>query len=141
MLNLTRREKNVLLYLVFLYIAGSAIFFGKKVFFKVDDNLTDNRVIETNFKKLADQVDSNFFSSEFSDVKDSTETPVSLCININKATKEDLMKIKGIGSATAEKIIEYRLSNGNFNSINELTKIHGIGEKTLERIKGEVTIE
>jgi len=70
-------------------------------------------------------------------VEEINKTPV----NINKATKEELTTVKGIGPVTAEKIIEYRTINGEFNSIDELTKIHGIGEKTLEKIKGEVTIE
>ncbi|MCK4448882.1 MAG: helix-hairpin-helix domain-containing protein, partial [Candidatus Marinimicrobia bacterium] len=49
--------------------------------------------------------------------------------------------IPKIGPVTAERIILYRMENGRFNSIEELIKVKGIGKKTMERIKGEVTIE
>ena len=138
MLNLTRREKNVIIVLVFLYIAGSAIFFGKKIFIENNYQVADKEVIESEFRELAEKVDSTYFVT---DKVESEKVISKFSVNINIATKEDLITIKGIGPATADKIIEYRKINGNFSSINELTKIHGIGEKTLEKIKGEVTIE
>lgn len=61
-------------------------------------------------------------------------------ININLANSEELQKIKGIGPSTAEKIIEYRESNGNFRRIEDLKKIKGIGDKTFNKIKKYVTI-
>jgi len=140
MLNLTRREKSVIRVLVLLYIAGCAIFFGKKLLFKNNDLSIEKIGVESQFKELAEKVDSTYFLTdkiEKENVEEINKTPV----NINKATKEELTTVKGIGPVTAEKIIEYRTINGEFNSIDELTKIHGIGEKTLEKIKGEVTIE
>ena len=44
-------------------------------------------------------------------------------ININYATKEELEKITGIGSSTAEKIIEYRNENGLFNGIEDIMNV------------------
>lgn len=55
-------------------------------------------------------------------------------ININIATKEELMSLSGIGEAKALAIIEYREKNGNFNSVNDLTKVNGISEKILSQI-------
>jgi len=51
-------------------------------------------------------------------------------ININNASKEKLEKINGIGSTTAENIIE----NKPFCSLDELIDIAGIGEITLKSI-------
>jgi len=48
-------------------------------------------------------------------------------INLNIATKADLMTIKGIGLKTAENIIAFRENNGKFRSLNDLMKIKGIG--------------
>ena len=56
-------------------------------------------------------------------------------ININTATKEDLMKIDGIGEKMAERIIKYRKKNGPFSNIEELKDISGIGENKFEMIK------
>ena len=56
-------------------------------------------------------------------------------ISLNKATKEQLMMIKGIGPKTADKIIEYRQKTP-FCTIEDITKISGIGQKTYLRIRG-----
>ena len=56
-------------------------------------------------------------------------------ININTADQQLLTQIKGIGPATAGKIIDYREKNGAFKSIDELINVKGIGEKNLARIR------
>jgi competence protein ComEA len=56
-------------------------------------------------------------------------------IDLNKATVEDLVKLKGIGQTYAERIIDYREKNGPFKNVQELLAIKGIGEKKLESIK------
>ncbi len=61
-------------------------------------------------------------------------------ININTATKEELMLLSGIGESKAEAIIKYREENGAFQDINDLTKVSGIGESVLEKIKNNITI-
>ena len=50
-------------------------------------------------------------------------------LNLNTATKEELMLISGIGEATATKILEYRDAIGGFTSLEQLMDIEGIGEK------------
>ena len=59
-------------------------------------------------------------------------------INLNTATKEELMSIDGIGSAKADAIIEYRKAN-KFNSIDDLKNVNGIGDKTFDNLKGEIS--
>lgn len=62
-------------------------------------------------------------------------------LNINKATAADLDGLPGIGPSTANKIIEYRKSNGNFKTIEELNNVSGIGDKKFEDLKGLVTVD
>ncbi len=50
--------------------------------------------------------------------------------DINTATIEDLMQIDGLTRARAEEIIKYRMINGPFKSIEEITEVRGIGTKT-----------
>ena len=56
-------------------------------------------------------------------------------ININKATKEELMSIKGIGEETAQNILDFLKLNGNIDSLDELLDVKGIGEAKLKIIK------
>jgi len=56
-------------------------------------------------------------------------------IDINKANKETLTQIPGIGPKTADSILKYRKANGNFKSVNDLTKVKGIGDKSLAKLK------
>jgi len=56
-------------------------------------------------------------------------------VNINTADKALLVQLPGIGPVTADTIIKYRQTNGQFKSIEELTKVKGIGDKTLAKLK------
>lgn len=71
---------------------------------------------------------------ESGDNEGMSEEPIQQ-ININTATIEELETLPGIGSSYAQRIIEYRETNGGFNSVDELVKVRGIGEKTLEKLK------
>ncbi len=64
-----------------------------------------------------------------------TDTSVQFPLNINTATKEELMSVPGIGEAYAQRIITFREDYGDFESLDDLTEIDGIGEKRLESWK------
>lgn len=61
-------------------------------------------------------------------------------VNINTATSEELQTLSGVGPATAEKILDYRSSNGAFKRIEDLKKIDGIGDKTFEKLKEQIKV-
>ena len=61
-------------------------------------------------------------------------------ININTAPKEDLMLLETIGEKTADAIIEYRTTHP-FKTTRDIMKIKGIGEKTYEKIKDKICVE
>ena len=56
-------------------------------------------------------------------------------ININTAEKQDLVKLPKIGTVTAERIIRFRDDFGPFKTFDDLLKVKGIGLKTLEKLK------
>ena len=56
-------------------------------------------------------------------------------VNLNTATKEELMTLPGIGGAKADAIIRYRTEAGAFVHIEEVMNISGIKEAAFEKIK------
>jgi len=68
------------------------------------------------------------------------DTPVKTLVSINKAQKEELMTLSGIGESKANNIINYRNENGNFKSIEELKNVKGIGDSIFEKIKDSITL-
>jgi competence protein ComEA len=61
-------------------------------------------------------------------------------ININTADEGALQQITGVGPSTAKKIVDYRQSNGRFQSIEDLKNISGIGEKTFAKMQDQITV-
>ncbi len=56
-------------------------------------------------------------------------------IDLNTASKEDLMEIEGIGASLADKIIQFRDERGGIDSVDELREVSGISESTLEDLR------
>jgi competence protein ComEA len=61
-------------------------------------------------------------------------------IDINKATMEELHSLTGIGHTKAVAIMEYRKKHP-FKKIEDIMKVKGIGKKTFERIKDEIEVK
>lgn len=66
----------------------------------------------------------------------------SEAININTASVEELSsKLKGIGKAKAAAIVEWRETNGKFQSLEDVDEVKGIGSATLEKNKALIRFE
>lgn len=61
-------------------------------------------------------------------------------VNLNLATKEELMSLPGIGEAKANSIITYREEHGNFQSIEDIKNISGIKEGVFNSISDYITV-
>lgn len=61
-------------------------------------------------------------------------------INLNTATKEQLMTLRGIGEARAGDIIRYRETHGNFSCIEDIMKVSGIKDAAFQKIKDSITV-
>lgn len=70
--------------------------------------------------------------------KNATETSTSL-VNINTASKEELMTVSGIGASKADSIIAYRIKTP-FSKIEDIMNVSGIGESLFDKIKKYITV-
>ncbi len=61
-------------------------------------------------------------------------------INLNTASKEQLMTLRGIGEAKAAAIISYREEHGGFQRIEELMEVEGIKEGVFNKVRDQVKI-
>jgi competence protein ComEA len=61
-------------------------------------------------------------------------------LDLNTATKEQLVALSGIGPAKAQAILDYRAQHGGFKSVDELKDVKGIGAKRFEKLKPELTV-
>lgn len=117
MFDLEKREKFILLALLTILLIGIA--FGL-------------------YQKRTVYVDVKLNNFTYSAEDPLTET---LKININESDAAGLMKLKGVGKVLADRITEYRSTNGSFRSVEELKKVKGLGQKLYGKIKDEVSID
>ena len=74
------------------------------------------------------------------EAEETTQT-TNKVVNINRANQEELMTLPGIGEATAQKIIDYRKENGNFQTIEDIKNVSGIGDSKFNQIKSLIKVK
>ncbi|WP_259293135.1 helix-hairpin-helix domain-containing protein [Lactococcus cremoris] len=106
----------------------------------LSSKLKDEEVIYV--PKLGESLSSESTDSPISSsVSNQVSTTSGPKININKADLTELQKLTGIGQKKAQDIIDFRMKNGDFKSIEDLGKVSGFGDKTLEKLKDEISID
>jgi competence ComEA-like helix-hairpin-helix protein len=66
---------------------------------------------------------------------------LGLPINLNRATKEELSLVPGIGMKLADQIVQMRQLIGKFEKLADLTAVPGIKERKLRNIEQYLSIE
>jgi competence protein ComEA len=62
-------------------------------------------------------------------------------IDLNRASRSELMQVPGVGPQLADRIVAERDTRGRFARVEDLSGVHGIGDATLNRIRPWVTVE
>ncbi len=62
-------------------------------------------------------------------------------LNVNTASVQELQALPGIGRVTARRIVDYRSAQGPFADQKDLLKVKGIGQSTLEKIRDKIVLK
>jgi len=117
MLDLTKQGKRVIVFLMATALLGIGIICYKNLRYRPRiEIISDSQELER-------------------EIRDSK------IVNINTATKEEIVKLRGIGPALAETIIEYRAAYGPFRNKEELKNIKGIGRVKYDEIEKYIKVE
>ncbi|MEI7906788.1 MAG: helix-hairpin-helix domain-containing protein [Bacteroidota bacterium] len=128
----TKNEQNVFLFLSVVFLAGVAVKVYKTYIVPQAPAQYDYTVSDSVF---------NARSRALSGDSASTIKKQTGKIDLNAATKTELMELPGIGEAMAERILVYRKERGSIKTIGELKKIKGIGEKKFEKLKPHIEVK
>lgn len=71
---------------------------------------------------------------------DSGEPPSGVLVNINTASKDELISLPQIGPSLAQAIIDYREQYGPFQRIEDIQNVPGIGPGIFEKLKDLITV-
>lgn len=64
-----------------------------------------------------------------------------LRVDLNLAGQKELERLPYIGPAMAKRIIDFRKTHGGFRKKEDLMRVRGIGEKTYNKISGLVFVD
>lgn len=62
-------------------------------------------------------------------------------VNINTASVKELAKLDRVGEKYAQRIVDYRETNGPFEKPEDILKVKGIGSKIWESNKDRIVVE
>ena len=121
MFNLEKLEKIVIACLVSALVMGLGVAWYKKSHLSV------------NVRVAKFDVDPRYI--------DGTASKEKAKININEASLEELMRLKGVGEVLAGRIVDYRSSKGPFYSIDQIKNVKGMGDALFNKIKDAIQVE
>src|SRR5262245_13070792 len=90
---------------------------------------------------LAGLIGWRWYSDRYGVRPTETRSVAEVRIDLNKATKSELMQVPGIGPQLAERIVLDREERGQFRNVDELNRVNGIGDATLNKIRPWIAVQ
>ena len=66
--------------------------------------------------------------------------PSQSTVNLNTASRDELVTVPGIGPSKAQAIVEHRKTHGPFKTVDDLKQVKGFRDKLVERLRPELTV-
>ena len=131
---LTNTERKVVLFLVVTLLAGAGIRLYQATFPSAPQ--FDYRASDSTFAALNAAPEDSSFGAINEGIDNASGK-----LNINTATKQQLLDLPGVGEVTAKRILTYRAEIGKFSNVDELRAIKGMSKKKLENLKPLITTQ
>ncbi len=129
-LALTGTERKVILFLSGAFVLGAGIRLYQETFPSVPD--FDYAASDSVFAALSEKPEVETVAED--------DTVAPAVVNINTASREELMTLPGVGAVMADRILAYRTKAGVFRSSEELRNVKGIGKRRLEQLTPLITV-
>jgi len=129
-LALTGTERKVILFLSGAFVLGAGIRLYQETFPSVPD--IDYAASDSVFAALSEKPEVETVAED--------DSATQAVVNINTASKEELMTLPGVGAVMADRILAYRTRVGVFKSCEELRNVKGIGKRRLEQLTPLITV-
>ena len=110
---------------------------GKELVFSCEEPLIESATAQETEPEKEEETSAAVSKEQMAD------TPVALPdtrIDLNLATVEELVTLKGIGESRAEAIVEYRTQQGPFTCIEDIMQVAGIKEGVFSKIKDQIVV-
>lgn len=131
----TRTEAQVLLFLTGTLILGLGLKYARDPANTVPTGLPATTRSDSTFAARSAVANDPSRVPVTSKAAKTKTPPAAESICINTSSKEELMRLPGIGPAYAGRIVAFRAEHGPFRRLEELRQVKGIGPKTFERVK------
>ncbi len=157
MLGFTRQEQGIVLFLIFSLLVGASVQLYNRFFAELS-TVEINQEFVDEFTAKSEQINSQSpqeviresgrpvpkeaqvkKKANAQNIPEGSTNEFAL-IDINLADQKELQLIPRIGPVLAQRIIQFREENGQFDRVEELMQVKGIGNATFERIAPYISI-
>ncbi|MBM4161743.1 MAG: ComEA family DNA-binding protein [Ignavibacteria bacterium] len=128
-LALTVTEQRVILFLAVTFLIGGGIRLYQETV--PPRQQIDYRAADSTFAALSEALNADTLGQQ--------APTAGQPLNLNTASKNELISLPGVGEVIAERIILFREDEGPFRSVEDLRKIKGISTRKLQQLKPLVT--
>lgn len=144
-ISFTKNETRVILFVILVLVTGFSIKFYKQVLnspsVRFDYTAEDSVFKSLSERKFDTETEQNTLSDSLNTLGETVNNDSDGLINLNTATRPELISLPGIGESTADKIISYRESNKKFNKAEDIMNVSGIGKKKFDKLRSHIKAE